>query len=215
MRHHTYLLLMAALLTSTLAISQITADPEERQGDGRQELKTQTPEGKPLPFGQRLRFGGGVSALRFQNPFQVGLSPVVAYNATERLIVGVGINYIYSRSATGYFTTFGSQIIAVPPYTQNSFGGRAFAMYEIIPSVVSNLYAHVEYESNTSQTTFDGGQPKESFSYSAPLIGATYMQPISRRLGINVTALYNVNYGGSYAAQVFYGSPWVFRISFF
>lgn len=208
MNHISKLFLLAALLTSGLAFGQITPDPEDRREQGKDPLKTQTPEGQPLPFGQRLRFGGGITGLRFGNPTSLGASPVVAYQASERLIVGVGVSYTYTRYKPGYF--YANQGV-----TYNQYSGRGFAMYEFIPSLIRNLYLHGEIENSTIQQKVDQVPGSVNGSLTAPLVGLTYSQPISRRFGFNITALYNLNYTNSGLSSSIYGSPFVFRVSFF
>ena len=209
MNHISKLFLLSALLMSSLAFGQITADPEDRRDQGKEPLKTQTPEGRPLPFSQRLRFGGGITGLRFGYPAtSLGISPVVAYQATERLILGVGVSYTYTKYQAGY--------LASGAVTYNQYGGRGFAMYEFIPSLIPNLYLHGEVESSTYQAKVDGSNVTNSGSVTAPLVGLTYSQPISRRFGFNITALYNLNYTNNSASSLVYSnSPFVFRVQFF
>jgi hypothetical protein len=212
MKHIFSVGLLALLLTGSLAQAQITEDPDDRRANGQQELKTTTPEGNPLPFSQRLRFGGGIGPLRFGGGVtQLGVSPVVAYNATEHLILGAGLSYVYTRYSTGGY--YG----VVAASTTNQVGGRGFAMYEVVPALVPNLYAHAELEVTSVNIKVDGSGASYSDSYTAPLLGVTYMQPISRRFGINLTALYNLNYSSSSAnlSSYLYGSPFVLRVSFF
>ena len=203
-------LFITALLSSSLAFGQLTEDPEDRRDQGRDPLKTQTPEGRPLPFGQRLRFGGGINGFRFGNPFSLGVSPVIAYQATERMIVGIGGSYTYTRYKS--YTTTGA---AVPYLTYNQYGGRGFVMYEFIPSILPNLYLHGELESTTVQLTENQTGRTTSDALTSPLVGVTYSQPISRRFGVNLTALYNLNYNDNNLARTIYGSPFVLRLSFF
>jgi hypothetical protein len=203
--------LLALLLVGSVATAQITDDPEDRRGDGKQELKTQTPEGRPLPFTQRLRFGGGIGPFGFGGGVtQLGVSPIVAYNASERLILGVGLSYVYTRLRPfSQFSFTGSTI--------NQIGGRGFAMFEVVPELVPNLYAHAELESTSVIRKDDTIPGSYSISYTAPLIGATYMQPISRRFGINLTVLYNLNYSSNPSNSLAYlnSSPIVLRVAFF
>lgn len=218
MRHIRRILLAVALLSSGMAFGQISEDPEDRNGDskGREPLRTQTPEGKPLPFLQRLRFGGGISALQFGNPrtrpispFVIGLSPIVAYQASERLVLGAGVNYLYSRWR---YDDQQGQRITLAKSTQ--YGGRGFGMYELIPGIVPGLYAHAEVESTSFEPiSLSTGMFGARQTIVAPLLGLTYSQRIGRLAGINVSALYNLNYS-SQSAQV-YNSPFVFRIMFF
>lgn len=206
---HKFLFLIA-LVSSSHAFGQLTEDPDERRDKGKDPFRTQTPEGRPLPFGQRLRFGGGINGFRFGNPFSLGISPVVAYQATERMIIGVGGTYTYTRykAVTNTGTT-------VPYLTYNQYGGRGFIMYEFIPSILPNLYLHGELENTTIQETENQTGRKASVGITSPLVGLTYSQPISRRFGVNLTALYNLNYNNSGLASQVYNSPFVLRLSFF
>ncbi|MFD1144800.1 hypothetical protein ACFQ4C_26965 [Larkinella insperata] len=206
-------LLAIMLVSSSVAYGQLTEDPEDRRGDGKEPLKTQTPEGEPLPFSQRLRFGGGISSLQFGNsrigtPFIIGLSPVIAYQASERLIAGVGVNYVYYRYRLRTNTqTLTDQF--------NQYGGRGFLMYELVPSIVPNLYAHAEFENNNIRYADQAAQEYKRRWVTAPMIGATYSQRVGRLAGINLSILYNVNYNSDIYSQYVYGSPWNIRISFF
>ncbi|GAB3984449.1 hypothetical protein GCM10028806_59370 [Spirosoma terrae] len=206
MSHIQKLLFLVVLFSSSVAYGQLTEDPEDRRDQGKDPLKTQTVDGQPLPFGQRLRFGGGINGFRFGNPFSLGVSPVIGYQATERLIVGVGGTYNYTRYKAPYYN----------PTTYNQFGGRGFLMYEFIPSILPNLYLHGEIENTTIQIKQDGYGSIPNQSLTSPLVGLTYSQPISRRFGVNLTALYNLNYNDNAGlAQSIYGSPLVIRLSFF
>lgn len=195
------------MLSSSVAFGQLTADPEDRRDQGREPLRTQTVDGQPLPFGQRLRFGGGINGFRFGNPFSLGVSPVVAYQATEQLILGVGGTYNYTRYKAPFYN---------PAFTLNQYGGRGFAMYEAIPSIVPNLYLHGEVETTTIQQKVDNATNQNvSLNLTTPLLGLTYMQPISRRFGVNLTALYNLNYKSNESQVVYGSSPFILRLSFF
>lgn len=206
MNHIQKLFLAMALLSSSVAFGQLTADPEDRRDQGREPLRTQTIDGQPLPFSQRLRFGGGINGFRFGNPFSLGVSPVVAYQATEHLILGIGGTYNYTRYKAPFYV----------PTTLNQYGGRGFAMYEAIPSIIPNLYLHGEVETTTIQQKVDNSSAQNAtLSLTTPLVGLTYMQPISRRFGVNLTALYNLN-ANSVNSRIIYGSsPFILRLSFF
>ncbi len=199
--------LLATLLTSSMAFAQITDDPDDRRANGRDQLKTTTPEGKPLSFTERLRFGGGIGPFAFGNgAIQLGISPVIAYNTTEHLILGVGLSYIYTRYS--YF----------PATTYTQVGVRGFAMYEVVPEIVPHLYANAELQTTSVSTKIDGYGAIPTQSYTSPLIGVTYMQPFSRRFGLNISVLYNLAYSstaGSLSNTLNNNSPLVFRVSFF
>jgi hypothetical protein len=198
---------MLALLSSGAAFGQITEDPEERREQGQSPLRATTPEGNPLPFKQRLRVGGGISALQIGNPFSIGLSPVLAYQASERFVVGLSVGYTYSRYKAPYFI----------PSTFNQYTGRLFGMYEIVPNLLPNLYAHAELDQRSFTYTEDNVPGSSRGNATGTLLGATYSQPIGRLFSVNLSALYNVTYSGSdRTTQALYGySPWVIRLQFF
>jgi len=206
------LLFLALVLSSGLAFGQLTEDPDDRRSAGRDANRATTPEGEPLPFQDRLRFGGGISSLQFGNanlgtPFIIGLSPVGAYQLTERLVAGVGINYVYYRYR-----------LRLPGQTLtdqfNQYGGRSFVMYEAVPSLVPNLNAHVEFEGNNIRYRAATNEFRRRW-VTAPLVGVTYSQRVGRLSAVNISALYNTNFNADVYSRFVYGSPWVFRISFF
>lgn len=208
--HH--FLLLVALLTSSMAFGQITEDPEERRDQGQAPLKSQTPEGQPLPLKERIRFGGGISNISFNNPFSIGLSPVVAYQVSEHFVAGLGVGYTYSSGFRDFSTN--TKIDG----KLNQYSGRIFGMYEILPALIPNVYAHVELDQRSYSTTGQlsvGG--RTTGSSTATWLGATYSQPIGRLFSANLSALYNVNYSANSANDlILYGSsPFTIRILFF
>jgi hypothetical protein len=207
MRHIHRFVFVLALLSSGMAVGQITEDPEERREQGQAPLRATTPEGNPLSFKERLRFGGGISALQIGNPFSIGLAPVVAYQASERLVVGLSVGYTYTRYKLPYFL----------PSTFNQYTGRLFGMYEIVPNLLPNLYAHAELDQRSFSFTEDNVPGSSRGSATGTLLGATYSQPIGRLFSVNLSALYNLTYSGSdRTTQALYGnSPWVIRLQFF
>ncbi|RYF77450.1 MAG: hypothetical protein EOO39_03910 [Cytophagaceae bacterium] len=204
MRHIHHFFLLVALLTSSMAFGQITEDPEERRNQGQAPLKSQTPEGNPLPLKERIRFGGGISALQF-NPFSIGVSPVVAYQVSEHFVAGLGVGYTYTNYK--------------PLGNLNQYSGRVFGMYEILPALIPNIYAHVELDQRSYGAT--GQVPlllgnRTTGSSTATWLGDTYSQPIGRLFSANLSALYNVAYSSSANDQILYGSsPFTIRILFF
>ncbi len=206
MKLSTFCLFFSLLLSGATAFGQISEDPEERRNQGQAPLKAQTPTGEPLPFKDRLRFGGGISALNF-SPFSIGLSPVVAYQVSEHFVAGLGVGYTYTR--------FGRQFYGVP-ITSQQYSGRLFGMYEILPAIVPNLFAHAEISQGSYSIKADGQAVGNSGSAMATLLGATYAQPIGRLFSANLSVLYNFNYTNDLTNQQLYGSsPLVFRILFF
>ncbi|MBO0932505.1 hypothetical protein [Fibrella aquatilis] len=201
------LLLLISLLSSSVAYGQISEDPEERRDQGQSPLKSQTPEGQPLPFKDRLRFGLGIPSLQIGNPFSIGISPIVGYQVSEHFVVGISVGYIYTRQKLPYYI----------PATINQLSGRAFGMYEFIPGILPNLYLHGELDQRSYTQKIDGQANSFTGSGTATLVGLTYAQPIGRLFSANISALYNLSYSNySNTSQSLYGnSPLVIRIQFF
>lgn len=88
-------------------------------------------------------------------------------------------------------------------------------MYEFIPGILKNLYLHGEVEQTSVQQKIDNTPGSYTQALTSPLVGLTYMQPISRRLGFNLSVLYNLNYSNNPLAQSIYGTPIVLRVALF
>lgn len=80
-------------------------------------------------FAKRLRYGGSFGAFFGQQTY-IELSPKVGYKVNERLVAGLGLNYIYF-STRDYGQRFVTHI----------YGPTVFAQYALI----SGLFAYGEY----------------------------------------------------------------------
>jgi hypothetical protein len=156
-----------------------------------------------LTFAQRLRFGGGLSNLSFGNPTSVGLSPVLGYMLSDKVIVGAGVTYQYYS-----LRLFNGRL------TNNLFAYRGFARHSLpfLQGLVQNAFAQAEYEQFESLS--DG-----RIRYRPQMLAGVGFST-GGRFSLNVMALYDFNYragfdpttGLSYSP---YGSPIVLRVSFF
>jgi hypothetical protein len=201
-------------LASTVSIAQVISpegeqplqNPNKKSVVIKQEGYETPPEELPLnelSFKQRLRIGGGLTGLSIGNPTSIGLSPMVGYQATDNLILGVGGTYQYTKYNNSPF--FGSLKFS-------QVGYRAFAMRTLpfLQELIGGGFAQVEYEQlqNISQ-----GQ---TTSFRPALLAGIGMSTGGRR-AINITALYDFNYKsydpqGSYSVS---SSPIVLRIGGF
>ncbi|MEY3398339.1 MAG: hypothetical protein RL220_933 [Bacteroidota bacterium] len=84
------------------------------------------PKASGKSFADRLYFSGGLG-LSFGTVTFVQVAPQVGYRLTDRLIPGIGANYIYYRD---------------PFFSTSFYGGSVFTRYLI----ADNFFAHVEYE---------------------------------------------------------------------
>lgn len=153
---------------------------------------------KQQPFIDRLRAGGSFG-LSFGSVTNVNLSPMVGYELTEKLVGGVGATLMYFRSRYYSISTV-------------YYGGRGFLMYSVFPMI--NLIG--EFEGMNVEASYQ----KRKW-LGSPLIGASYSQPIGKRLikGVHFTILYNLSYNNQidqYSGQNLspYSSPFVFRVTF-
>jgi hypothetical protein len=145
---------------------------------------------RDLPFRQRLKFGGGIGGLQFGNPTVIGVSPMVGYQASNDLIVGLAVDY-------QYFKFRGIE-------AQNQYGPRLFGQYRL--HLLENLLSGAFLQAEVQKYYASAGSL--SFDYDVQAlagIGIGFG-------GFNLTALYNLNYNERTSP---YGSPIVIRVGGF
>ncbi|MBC7922446.1 MAG: hypothetical protein H7Z75_15305 [Ferruginibacter sp.] len=152
------------------------------------------PRKERQPLSEKLVLGGnfGLSLGNFTN---VTLSPILGYKVTDDLVLGAGPTYIYNSINYGNIK-----------YKYSVYGGRLYGRQRVF----DNLYAQAEYEALNVQT-YSANDPNARQWVSAPLVGASYVQPIGPRSAFIITALYNLNYKEGLTP---YNSPLVLRVGF-
>jgi hypothetical protein len=151
---------------------------------------------KGVPPNERIVFGGGggISFGRFQD--QVAVMPVVGYMLTQKLIAGTGISYQYVNSKF-YTPSITLQHYGVNPFAQFFFYRNIFIQSEV-------EYLNFEYPVSRTATSRS--------DFTSFLAGGGFMQPIGKRVGFYVTALYNFSYAEPRPGEFTpYNSPWVIR----
>ena len=148
---------------------------------------------RDLPFRQRLKFGGGIGGLQFGNPTVVGISPMVGYQATNDLIVGLAVDYQYQGG-----TLFGQK------YSINQYGPRLFGQYRLhlLENILSGAFLQGEVQKYYASSQ---GRSVDYDVQALAGIGIGFG-------GFNLTALYNLNYNEATSP---YGSPIVIRVGGF
>lgn len=154
--------------------------------------------GSPSGFDPDKLVPGGNFAANFGNPYYVDLSPMLGYMITPKLMLGVGATYI----ATGgtYYNI---------KYSNSYYGGRILGRHRIMDNFFANAeldFLNVPYFVNDTTTI----QLRKWLV--SPLIGASYVVPFGKRGGMQITALYNLNYQQRYSP---YNNALLFRIGFF
>ena len=148
---------------------------------------------RDLPFRQRLKFGGGIGGLQFGNPTVVGISPMMGYQATNDLIVGLAVDYQYQGG-----TLFGQK------YSINQYGPRLFGQYRLhlLENILSGAFLQGEVQKYYASS---GGRSVVYDVQALAGIGIGFG-------GFNITAWYNLNYNELTSP---YGSPIVIRVGGF
>lgn len=137
-----------------------------------QEKETAAKSDKKIPeeFSKRLRYGGSFGAYFGQQTY-VELSPKVGYKVNERLVAGLGINYIYFS-----FKDYGQR------YVSHIYGPTVFGQYAII----SGLFGYAEYNAYnvsvyssvppyTPERVWIGSAPVGLGYYSGGQMGGVYL----------------------------------------
>ncbi len=137
---------------------------------------TASPPAQSVPFKDRLFFGGNLG-LNFGSLTYINVSPLVGVRLTDKMGVGVGPTYTYFSDRR---TTY--------KYDSESYGGRLFAQYRIVESVL--LYS--EYELLNTEVPNLLYTALERRNISSLFVGGGYIQQIGRNSGISITLLYNV-----------------------
>jgi hypothetical protein len=198
-------------LITTFFVCQNTYGQTERFGDEKEDPKpatTEQPTIKPPArqpvkpsFWERTRFGGNFGA-GFGNGFSfVNVSPRMYYLATEKLWLGTGVTFIWSKD--NYYP---------PPFDQQFvYGFNLSAQYMLFgPIFVQAEYEPLSFE-RVSVNPISGEFAEERVWAQGLLLGGGISQPMGRGRFF-ASVLYNVTWTSD--INSYYYSPWVFRIGF-
>ncbi len=141
-------------------------------------------------FRDRIFTGGGfgLSFSTYYNYFS--LSPIIGYKITPKFVGGIGLQYQHYQYKTN------------PSISTNNYGGSVFLRYKIF----APFFLHTEYEYLNYQFN-----ERDRKGFSSLMAGGGLFQPIGRKAGIFVMALYNFSYQGSNSLYSIYNSPLVLR----
>lgn len=147
----------------------------------------------PAAEANKWWFGGGLG-LGFGDRDYVELNGIVGYRATPRFTPGLRLTYRSREETRG-----GSNI------DTNDYGASLFARYRVWKPV----YAQAEYEYLSYEFVLpDRTRERETFGSVLGGFGASF--PLSERLGVFATALYNFSYDSDDIRNP-YSGPWIFR----
>lgn len=137
--------------------------------------KTRSKLSKSSDFWEKAYFGGNLG-LQFGAITLVDISPLIGYQITDRLSIGVGGTYLYYRIQSQFYRA-----------DLSIYGARAFARF----FVIQNLFAHAEYE--VLNGPWDNNFSKSRFNITNVLVGGGYRQQVGSRAFINMMILWNIN----------------------
>ncbi|TAF68195.1 MAG: hypothetical protein EAZ55_00395 [Cytophagales bacterium] len=168
-----------------------------KNNNNKVENPNNTQQGSRMTLLERLSPGGYIAGSFWGNPTSFEIAPQLGIYLTEKLMAGVGGNYIYySFKGTNY---------SVENYF---YSGRGLLYYYLIPEIIlatEQEGMNVEYFDATDNML------KRKWVFN-PYIGAGYNQTISGgRSGAVFMVLYNLNYDEQISP---YASPWVLRVGF-
>lgn len=168
---HIFGLVLIVGLTFNYANAQSEApDPYVQSPEAKKESQQKATDKNKEEFAKRLRYGGSFGAFFGQQTY-IELAPKVGYKVNERLIAGLGLNYIYF-SVKDYGQKFVTHI----------YGPTVFAQY----SLISGLFAYGEYNAYNVATyspvppyaqerMWIGSAPVGIGYYSGGQIGGVYL----------------------------------------
>ena len=152
------------------------------------------PRKEKAPLSEKWVLGGSFG-LQLGNYTNINLSPILGYKVTDNLVLGAGPTYIYTSVSYNNFK-----------YKYSVYGGRLYGRQR----VYENFYAQAEYEVLNVQDYSSYADPNGRRWISAPLVGGTFVQPISSNSSINITVLFNLHYQSGLTP---YANP-IFRVGF-
>lgn len=178
---------MKTLLLTLLTFSSLVATAQW----GDEEMDEQA------AWRDRVFTGGGFGLGLTSNVDYIAASPLVGYKITPKLATGLSFSYRYTNYK--YVT---------PKVTTHDYGVAPFVRFNFY----QNFFLHSEYEYLNYQVPTVGGE-KIRNGFSSLLAGGGMFQPIGRRTGFFVLALYNFSYRNPSSTTGFqpYNNPLIIR----
>ena len=150
--------------------------------------------------------------LSFGSRTYIELGPLVGYHVNDRLVVGLGPDYIYSSQKASPAYPYS--------YESHSFGLKGFGRFSLITNaeeflpikLFNDLFVQVEYEALSMENAYSAppGSPDQGrFIYHAILLGGGFNQRVGMYNSVSFTVLWDIN-GTSLSP---YSNP-IFRVGF-
>ncbi len=143
-------------------------------------------------FWEKVTVGGNFNLL-FGNLTFIEVSPTVGYRFTDRFTAGPGIVYRYAKRR-GY-------------QASSLYGARVFARQRF----GQQFFAQTELESLNTQYLIRNPDRLVRAWVPGFFLGGGLFQPVGRRAGIIISAMYNFIYDVNRSP---YANPWRFNVGF-
>lgn len=138
-----------------------------------QQDTVQVKEQKKSANNNKVYYGGELGLNIFGDVFRIRVAPLIGYKLSPKASVGAKIAYEYLSYSD-------------PDFTANNYGASVFGRYRIVPQ----LYVHGEFAYASYEYPVFGGSDREWIPFL--LLGAGYVQPISRSTYVFAEVLFDV-----------------------
>ena len=164
----------------------------KQEGATMQTNPDEEPDVRDLPFKKRIRFGLGGLGLNFGTYNSISASPMVGYQVTNQMMLGVEVPYQKSWG-TNYYTGYSVDY--------SLLGYRIFARENIpfLTQLIGNGYARAEYEQYSFLSGGASFNPRPAFLAGLGL---------GSNRGIQLLLMYDLNFK---QGESIYASPVVIR----
>jgi hypothetical protein len=147
----------------------------------------------------RLFVGGGLGGLSLSSEYQYfAINVLAGYKITQKLAGGVQVQYRFAKDKT-----------YTPDFTSNDYGVSPFLRFNFY----GPLFLHAEYEYLSYEYLTYPALEEKRAGFDSFMAGGGFFQPVGRKAGFYLMALYNFSYkeSGQNGDVSPYNSPFVIR----
>lgn len=174
---------------------------EKEQVESKSKVAPSRAQSPRSDFWDRTRFGG-YFGLSFGTLTYINVSPRMYYLATEKLWLGAGLTFIYSKDNSNY--------VAPPFDEQFVYGANFSAQYFLIgPLFLQAEYEPLSFERYDRDALTGQVVGENRVWINNLLLGGGISQQVGRG-SVFLSVLYNVSWSNSFDS--YYSSPWIFRV---
>jgi hypothetical protein len=130
------------------------------------------------PWKERVFTGGGLGMSFGTNVDFISISPLIGYKVSPKVAAGLSLTYRYTNFK-----------YSLPKISTNDFGVSPFVRYNFY----QNFFLHAEYEYLNYELPKLGSEKRRE-AFSSMLAGGGFFQPLGKRAGFFLLALYNFSY---------------------